>query len=99
MNQLEYRLYYDDHGKVVTYTCENLPGNYIIVTKEQFAEARVDVFIKDGKIVNTHKTSNTHKLEINLTEGTRCSKYDVSILVDENENEFALWKMNFYEIT
>jgi len=36
----EFRLYYDEKGKVVTYTCEKLEGNYIVIDKHVFAQAR-----------------------------------------------------------
>ena len=29
----EFRLYYDESGKVICYTCEKLPGNYIVIDK------------------------------------------------------------------
>jgi hypothetical protein len=96
---LEYRLYFDEDGKVITYTCDKLPGNnFIVVSKEQFAEARSDILVKNGKVVYTHKVHNTYKFELNSEEGIRCSKYDVSILVDETESEFNYWKMTVYEI-
>lgn len=95
---IQYRLYYDENGRVITYTCDKLEGNFIIVTAEQFAEARSDVIIRDGKIVYTHRVHNTYKYEINYDEGIRCSKYDISILVDEHESEFDYWKMTVYEI-
>ena len=27
----EFRLYYDDTGRVICYTCEKLPGKYIVI--------------------------------------------------------------------
>ena len=27
----EFRLYYDDKGSVITYTCDKIPGNYIVI--------------------------------------------------------------------
>ena len=39
----EFRLYYDDKGYVITYTCEKLEGNYIVIDALAFAEARPDV--------------------------------------------------------
>lgn len=49
--KLEFRLYYDpESSKPIFYTMDNEEGKYILVTKEEFAEARMDVVVKDGKI-------------------------------------------------
>lgn len=95
MNKLEFRLYYDDEGKVLCYTSENLPGKYLVITPEQFAEARPDVYIMDGQIIKTHKPSHHFKLSKNDSEGTATSKYDINILTSENCN---FWKLEPYAI-
>ncbi len=98
--KIEMRLYYDTEGNVVTYTCENLPGNYIVVTPQQFAEARPDVRVVGGKIVYTHKLSHVRKLVKNPGQGVRTSKYDVNVIVDADENhDHVYWKQELYEIT
>ena len=89
---VERRLYYDESGRVVTYTCEDLPGNYIVVTPEQFAEARPDVIVRDGKIIYTHKLSHISKLA-ESTEGVATSRWDVNILVDAESPSRTCWSM------
>lgn len=93
--ELEFRLYYDEHGKVVTYTSENLPGNFITITKQQYAEARSDVIVKDGKIVTTHKAVHVDKYTKNLVEGVKTSKYDINILSDV---DYVYWKFEQHDI-
>ena len=95
MNKLEFRLYYNEEGVVICYTSEKLPGNYLIITPEQFAEARPDVKIVDGKIVQTNKQSHIFKYTKNELDGIATSKYDINIL---STQESVFWKIETYEI-
>lgn len=79
---VEYRLYYDSTGKVVTYTTEKLPGNWILVTQGEFAEARNDAIVVNGKLTTPHNTVVLYKLAKNLSSGTSTSKYDINVLAD-----------------
>lgn len=90
-----FKLYYDADGKVITYTSENLPGTFIVITTEQFAEARADVLVRDGQIVYTHKQTHVFKLKKSAT-GRACSKYDVSIIDDSTDAIY--WSQGAYEI-
>lgn len=91
MNNIEFRLYYDDDGKVITYSTENIPNkNYIVITREQFAEARPDVVVKNNKFVYTHLKKHVEKL-VKSTTGTKTSKYDVNILTNDDV-DFTFWK-------
>lgn len=90
MKPIEFRLYYDINGKVVTYTTENISGNYILITREQFAEARPDVIVKNNKLIYTHLKKHVEKL-VKSNSGTKTSKYDVNILTDDNV-DYAFWE-------
>lgn len=90
-----FKLYYDENGNVITYTMDELHGEYIVITPEQFAEARSDVIVKNGEIVYTHKQTHIFKLE-KSTGGTKCSKYDVSII--EESPDAIQWGQVIYEI-
>jgi hypothetical protein len=94
---LVYKLYYDADGRVVTYSTEDLSGQYIEITREQYAEARSDVVIKDGKIIQTHIRNHVFKLE-KSEQGIRCSKYDISIIADSGSQDGQYWKQAAYEI-
>jgi hypothetical protein len=94
---LVYKLYYDADGRVVTYSSEDLPCQYIVITREQYAEARSDVVVKDGKIIKTHVRSHVFKLE-KSEQGIRCSKYDISIIEDSDSQDGQYWKQTAYEI-
>jgi hypothetical protein len=90
MKPIEFRLYYDINGKVVTYTTENISGDYILITREQFAEARPDVIVKNNKLIYTHLKKHVEKL-VKSNNGTKTSKYDVNILTDDNI-DYAFWE-------
>lgn len=94
---IERRLYYDEKGHVITYTCEDLPGNFIIVTPEQFAEARPDVIVRDGKIIYTHKISHVSKL-VRSTTGTATSSWDINILIEPDAVQKIFWSMQDHPV-
>lgn len=77
----EFRLYYDEKGSVVTYTCEKLDGNYILIDATTFAEARPDVRVVDGKLVRAGVGAVISRLYPS-TEGTLCEAEDISIITE-----------------
>ena len=85
----EFRLYYDDKGYVITYTCEKLEGNYIVVDPSTFAEARPDVRVVDGKIVKASSGAVISRLYPG-TEGVMCEPEDISIIT---ETSGQYWKL------
>lgn len=94
----EFRLYYDEKGKVICYTCEKLAGNYIIIDKDTYAEGRPDVRVVDGKLVKSYSSIVIAKLELNI-EGTTSAQEDISILVgNDYDGETNKWKLNVYEL-
>lgn len=86
---VEYRLYYGEAGEVVTYTCEDLPGTYIVITKEQFAEARWDATVVDGRLTYKDRITHVIKLAKNGVEGVKTSKYDINIITDVDYNYWS----------
>jgi len=96
----EFRLYYDEVGKVITYTGEKLEGNYIVIDTMTFAQARPDVRVIDGKLSTVVASMVVSKAMPHNSEGTKCSAADISIVVDESfEGETQYWKLNTYELT
>ena len=94
----EFRLYYDENGKVLYYTCEKLEGNYIIVDGQVYNEGRYDVRVIDGKIVNTSEFVYTQKLVPSIMSGYTCAKENVNIIVsDDYEDETITWDVKQYE--
>lgn len=92
--EIVYRLYYDGSGNVITYTTEELTGNYIVVTHKQYVEARSDVTIVDGKIVENKRRIIFEKYVKNLDSGIKTSKYDINIITDIDS---VYWKHEQYD--
>ena len=90
----EFRLYYDDRGNVITYTCEVMDGNYIVIDATTYAEARPDIKVVDGHIVKNNPGSVVSRLYKD-TEGTLCEYEDVSIIA---ESDGQYWKLKTYEL-
>ena len=85
----EFRLYYDDKGYVVTYTCEQPEGNYIIIDALTFAEARPDIRVVNNSIVKNTLGSVVSRLHKDV-EGVRCESDDISIIT---EADGQYWKL------
>lgn len=93
----EFRLYYDDKGKVLFYTCEKPEGNYIVIDANTFAQGRPDVRVLDGKLSTVNSGSIVSKLIPHET-GTTCAKEDISIIVDKTYKDNITWKLKTYEL-
>lgn len=95
----EFRLYYDDAGKVVTYTCEKLEGNYIVIDAMTFAAARPDVRVIDGRISTVQPHAIISKLMPDETDGRECALEDISIVISKKDKvKKQKWKLNTYEL-
>lgn len=95
----EFRLYYDEKGHVVTYTCEKLEGNYIVIDALTFAQARPDVRVIDGKISTVQPAMVITKLMPDDINGVLCSAEDVSVVVQPNHaGKIQKWNLNIYEL-
>jgi len=94
----EFKLYYDDNGSIVCYSCENIEGNYIVIDAQTYAEGRHDVKIVDGKIVKNFSNAVVVRL-VRDVQGTLCSVEDMSIIVDKDDDiEKQYWKLKVYEL-
>jgi hypothetical protein len=94
---VEFRLYYDDNGNCICYTCENLEGNYLVIDSQTFAEGRHDVKVIDGELTKPSNILNIVKLVIS-DAGTICAEEDISIIVDtEYIGPVLKWEEKLYE--
>lgn len=93
--ELEYRVYYDSDGKIITYTTELLDGDSVVITREQYSEARHDAKVIDGQLTMTNRISHVYKLA-RSTEGVRTSKYDVGVISDDENDQY--WSVTANEI-
>lgn len=90
----ELRLYYDESGKVICYSCEKLEGDYIVVDAQTYAECRHDIKVIDGKIIKDYKSSFISRLYIS-TEGTLCHEQDISVIT---ETDGTYWNLITHEL-
>jgi hypothetical protein len=95
----EFRLYYDDKGHVLFYTCEKPEGNYVVVDALTYAQARPDIRIVDGRISTVTQGSVVSKLVESIDEGVECYIEDVSIIVPQDTKiKTTKWKLKTYEL-
>ena len=82
------RLYYDNLGRPLFYSHDDLPGKYIEVTPEQFALQDQSVRVIDRKILS-RRTSRMTKL-VPAMSGTLCHTQDVTVVVSGWPGQY--WK-------
>lgn len=88
-----YRLYHDDEGHPLFYSMEDLPGNYIDIDAETYAQGSSHVRVIDGKLVKTQRKSTVSKLRPG-NEGTPCDPQDVCVVVGTDQSH-VLWKKTY----
>lgn len=85
-----YRLYYNkDTGKPIAYSMQQESGDYITVTKKQYAEGRYDVIIMNNTITKTDTIEYSRKLTPDAN-GIACHSSNV-LIVDPNST--SKWKV------
>lgn len=90
-----FRLYYDENGKVICYTCEALPGeNYIEIDRQTYAEGNPCLRIIDGVIRSDSEYVVIAKI-VESNEGISCEPEDICILTDSTDNK--KWKVEINE--
>jgi hypothetical protein len=94
----EFRVYHDNIGTITMYTTKNLPGEFILVTKEQYVEARYDLLVRDGELINPKIVQYASTLVKNDSTGVQTSKYDINILTDDSEI-LTYWTHEHIEIS
>ena len=50
-NPVFYRLYYDDQGRPLFYSMEDVPGTYIEISQEEYTQGKSNIRVRDGSIV------------------------------------------------
>ena len=88
-----YRLYYDDQGVPLFYSQEDLPGNYLELTQEQYAQGKSNIRVRHGRIVELTWTTS-YKLVPGET-GTPCDPRDVAVVT--TQEPATHWSKRTYE--
>lgn len=95
---IEFRLYYDELGRVLFYTSEKPEGNYITVDQQVYSEMRYDWKVVDGKLTKLIPGVIISKL-MPKDEGQLCAKEDMSIIVPKSyKGKKQQWKLVTYEL-
>lgn len=89
-----WRLYHDDRGRPLFYSQEDLEGNYIDVTPEQYQRANMRVKVRDGQLIELN-TNPVTKLVPN-GQGTACHPCDVTVVVAESQPH-TRWSQRVFE--
>jgi hypothetical protein len=87
--KIEYRVYYDEHGKILFYTMEDVPGTYLVIDRETYEQSRYDAVVKNNKLIKTNAPSSW-KLAPD-DEGTPCHPSNVCIVVDARHEPNTKW--------
>jgi len=90
-----FRLYYDENGRVICYTCEVLPGdNYIDIDSQTYAECNPNLRIINGEIRRASDYSVVARI-VEAVDGVKCEPEDICVLTDSEENK--KWKVEINE--
>lgn len=79
-----YRLYHDDRGQVLFYSMEDLAGQWIAVDAVAFAQARHDVQVINGSVIDVPKKAMVTKLRPS-DSGTCCDPRDICLVVTPDQ--------------
>jgi hypothetical protein len=88
----EFRLYYDDNGDVLFYTCEKPEGKYIVIDLMTYHACRHDVKVVDSKLVSKSVLVYISKI-VHGDKGTACHRDDVSIVYDSSDS--IKWQLKY----
>jgi hypothetical protein len=71
-------------------------GNWMTITREQFAEANHNCKVIDGKLLRPVRNITYVTLTKSVDKGYKTARSDICILVDE-DTEHNTWKTKFYD--
>ena len=81
---VSYRLYYDQQGRPLIYTMEDLPGTYIQVDQATYIRASYHVRVIDEQLKILPTLSTVSKLKPDPVNGTACDPRDVCVMVPDH---------------
>ena len=92
---VQYRLYHNDDGDPIVYSMEDLPGKYIEVTEQQYAEHNYRVSVVNGQLIKKSPNTITTKKLIPSDIGTPCHLTNVAIVTTTDPNQ--KWNLKNYD--
>lgn len=97
MQPVEFRLYYDNDGSVLFYTCEKPEGQYIVIDNEEYAACKMNIKVIDGKIFKNHGIVFAQL--VHAIDGIACAKQDVSIIVTDDYQDVTTWDIQLHTVS
>jgi len=92
--EIEFRVYYDKAtGEILSYSTDDLPWDYIVVSQEVFHQNRYDRKVEDGVLKTPVPLSGKLRPAV---EGTPCHPKDVAI-INTDTQRVIFWKYHTYE--
>lgn len=92
---ISYRCYYREDGSPDFYTMEDLPGQWIEVTKEMYLLSTSHARVIDGRLVVLPPRVTVTKLQPS-DQGTPCHVRDITVVVDPSR-PCVLWSNKEHE--
>lgn len=89
-----YRLYYNNDGTPICYSMEDLPGNYIELTLEEYHRSSADVCVVDGLLKEIKLVGLVKKL-VPSDHGICCDPRDICVVTDSQPS--TKWSIKTYE--
>lgn len=89
---ISYRLYHDEQGRVLFYSMEDLPGQWIAVDAETYALASHQVRVVNGQLMPISPVAQVKKLRPSSSLGTCCDPRDICLIVDQSRPHVK-WSM------
>lgn len=90
--RIEYRLYYNpEDGTPVCYSMEDVPGTFIVVDRQTYAEMRYDIIVRNEKIIYI-SVPQSWKLVQTDTADYACHSSDIALVVDNDYANKTYWK-------
>jgi hypothetical protein len=89
---IEFRVYYDDHGDIICYSMEDLPGQYIVTDQHTFNQVRMDFKVRDGKLIKITQAASW-KMTSSDTGEYACHPLDVAVIVPADYPQQKFWKV------
>ena len=90
-----FKLYYGENGCPITYTNEELEGDYIEVDGPTYMLGDMNVRVRDGKIIKF--VQQTYKKIKPSSTGTACVAEDVTVIAPADYPKQTLWRLTTNE--
>lgn len=74
----EHRAYFDHEGKLLFYSMEDLPGNYVVVDQDTWARGDLNIKLKDGHLIWI--TAPASSKLVPAMQGVSCDARDVTVI-------------------